>query len=296
MPIGIRLQNLRESPAVTTISILSIGFLLGMKHATEADHVAAVATLAAGRNSFAQTLKQGMAWGIGHTATLMLFGGFVLALGKSVPPQLADALELAVGLMLIALGADVLRRVRRGRIHFHAHDHPEGVRHAHVHSHAGDSHRHAHRHAPPLRAAAVGMMHGMAGSAALILLSLQAVQSRQMGLVYIAVFGLGSIAAMALFSAVMAISLRWTSSRCAPLHDALAAGIGAITCALGALTVYRIGVAEGVLGGSAACAAIRGQALWASRNGPAAAAAAVASRFAISHAANSSAGNGLLYR
>jgi high-affinity nickel permease len=123
VPIGIRLQNLRESPAVTTISILSIGFLVGMKHATEADHVAAVATLAAGRDSFAQTLKQGMAWGIGHTATLMLFGGFVLALGTSVPPQLADALELAVGVMLIALGADVLRRVRRGRIHFHAHDH-----------------------------------------------------------------------------------------------------------------------------------------------------------------------------
>ncbi len=245
----------QRSRAVTGPSILFIGFLLGMKHATEADHVAAVATLAAGQDSLAQTMKQGMAWGIGHTLTLTLFGGVVLALGKSIPGQLAQGLELAVGLMLVVLGADVLRRLRCGRVHFHVHDHPAGIRHVHAHSHVGEDrhqdskHRHAHRPAPPLRAVAVGMMHGMAGSAALILLSLQAVQSLQMGLIYVVLFGAGSIAGMALLSVVIAIPLRWSAGRFEPLHDTIVGGVGAFTCALGAVIVYRIGITEALLVG-----------------------------------------------
>ena len=240
---------------MTGPSILFVGFLLGMKHATEADHGAAVATLATGQESLAQTMKQGMAWGIGHTLTLMLFGGLVLALGKSIPGQLAQALELAVGLMLIVLGADVLRRLRRARIHFHVHEHPAGVRHAHLHSHAQEGgrrdsmHRHPHWPAAPLRAVAVGMMHGMAGSAALILLSLEAVQSPQMGLIYIALFGAGSIAGMALLSVVIAIPLRWSAGRLEPLHDTMVAVVGGCTCALGAVIVYRVGFMEALLVG-----------------------------------------------
>ena len=96
---------------MTALSTLFVGLLLGMKHATEADHLAAVATLATRQSSLAQTLRQGVAWGVGHTLTLMLFGGAVLLLGQVISPALEQALETAVGIMLVLLGADVLRRL-----------------------------------------------------------------------------------------------------------------------------------------------------------------------------------------
>ena len=166
--------------------ILLAGFLLGMKHATEPDHLAAVATLSTGRQTLAQTLRQGVAWGVGHAATLMVFGGAVLALGKAVPFWMTQVLELAVALMLIGLGTDVLLRLRRQKVHFHVHHHASSMLHVHAHSHLKDApgknavHSllpHGHLHGLPLRALTVGMMHGMAGSAALVLLSLDAVES-----------------------------------------------------------------------------------------------------------------------
>ena len=84
---------------MTSLSILFIGFLLGMKHATEADHLAAMATLVTQGNSLGHTVKQGIAWGIGHTLTLVLFGGIVLVLGKAIPRHMAQALEFSVGLI-----------------------------------------------------------------------------------------------------------------------------------------------------------------------------------------------------
>ncbi len=267
---------------MTNLSILIIGFLLGMKHATEADHLAAVATLATRQNSLAQTLQQGVAWGIGHTLTLMLFGGMVLALGRSIPQHLEQMLELTVGFMLIALGTDVLRRLMRQRIHFHAHrHHDQDLTHVHAHSHADeDVHRsslHHHTHALPLRwktfgtkrgiiagttasdsssaqafplrALAVGMMHGMAGSAALILLSLGAVQSLSMGILYIALFGVGSILGMILLSVAIAIPLRLSAGYLGRLHYGVTGLIGGFSCALGAFVVYRIGFTDGLLVG-----------------------------------------------
>ncbi|MDQ3196408.1 MAG: urease accessory protein [Pseudomonadota bacterium] len=240
---------------MTSLSILVIGFLLGLRHATDADHLAAVATLATRQSSLAQTMKQGVAWGIGHTLTLMLFGGVVLALGTAIPERMAQALELGVGLMLVVLGADVLRRLLRRRIHFHLHSHDNGIAHVHAHSHSGEGahkvspHRHAHREKPPLRALAIGIMHGMAGSAALVLLSLGAVQSPALGLLYIALFGIGSIAGMALLSVAIAIPLRLSAGHLAWLHNSMTALIGGATCALGAFMVYHIGFVEGLLRG-----------------------------------------------
>jgi hypothetical protein len=112
-----------------------IGFLLGIKHATEADHLAAVATLVTRQHSLAQSMRHGAAWGIGHALTLLLFGGMVLALGASISRHLGLALEIAVGGMLIGLGGNVLYRVVRQQIHVHVHRHPMGG-HVHVHSHA----------------------------------------------------------------------------------------------------------------------------------------------------------------
>lgn len=237
---------------MTLASILALGFLLGMRHATDADHIAAVATLATRSPSLARTVVQGVAWGTGHTLTLMLFGGAVLVLGVVVPERAAQALELAVGVMLVLLGGDALRRLRRERVHFHAHRHSDSVAHFHAHSHRDEAaphdptrHDHLHPQAFPSRALFVGMVHGMAGSAALILLSLEAFRSPAWGLAYIAVFGLGSILGMALLSAAIAVPLRLTSRRLTRVHDGLAAAVGVLTLLLGCYIVYR--TADGLL-------------------------------------------------
>lgn len=258
---------------MTLLTVLLFGFLLGMKHATEADHLAAVATLAARTHSAWDAVRQGAGWGIGHTLTLMVFGGVVLALGHAVPPQMEAGLELLVGVMLLALGGDVLWRLRRERIHFHAHAHGGGVRHFHAHSHAGDpvpaatplysrlrfmpvvdpahgQSPHDHDHAGlPGRAMLVGMMHGLAGSAALVVLSLQAVSSVALGLLYILVFGIGSILGMAVLSVAIAIPLRRSDELLTGLHRGVAAGLGLFSALLGAWVIVQSAVAITVLSG-----------------------------------------------
>ena len=240
---------------MTPLSILIVGLLLGITHATEADHLAAVATLATRQNSLAQTLRQGVAWGVGHSLTLMLFGGLVFALGQAIPEGLEKALETAVGAMLVLLGADVLRRLARERIHFHVHRHAAETAHVHAHSHRSEASPHAesahdHAHAPkrwPLRALAVGMMHGLAGSAALIVLSLQSAPSLPIGLGYIALFGVGSIAGMALLSVAIAVPLKLSAGYLAGLHPSMTALVGAFSIALGGWMIIEIGYLRGLL-------------------------------------------------
>jgi cytochrome c biogenesis protein CcdA len=230
---------------MTLASIFTLGFLLGMHHATDADHVAAVATLVTRSRSVGESMLQGLAWGTGHTLTLLLFGGAVLAAGLVVPERAAAALELAVGVMLVVLGADVLYRLRRTRVHFHAHRHADGAAHVHAHSHPGgqaphDSARHDHEHPRRLaaRALLVGMMHGMAGSAALILLGIEALRSPALAFAYIGVFGLGSILGMLLLSAAIAVPLRLSSRRLGRAHNALSAAVGLGTVVLGCYIVF----------------------------------------------------------
>lgn len=225
----------RPTP-MNLFSIFLLGFLLGIKHATEADHLAAVATLATGRTTLVQTLRQGVAWGLGHSLTLLLFGGVVLTLDQAVSPHLQQALEGVVGLMLIGLGADLLRRLR----------HQQHRRH--------EQHQRLHFQAPPgqsnwpVRALAVGMMHGLAGTAALVLLSLQAVPSAGLGLAYMGLFGLGSIAGMALLSGLFALLLRLSARhQRAWLHHGVHAAVGAFSCLLGAAVVLRTGLVQTLL-------------------------------------------------
>lgn len=239
---------------MSLLSLLLVGFLLGMKHATEADHLAAVATLAAGRQSLGQTIRQGVAWGVGHTVTLTAFGGVVILLGTAIPPALERSLEMAVGLMLIALGLDVLRRLVHNKVHFHVHQQITNLHHVHAnsHPHGGTPVQTsncslAHSRGLPFRALAVGMMHGLAGTAALILLSLEAVQSVPMGMAYIALFGVGSIIGMGVLSMVIAIPLRLSVNRQAWLHGGLSAVFALFSCVLGASIVYEIGFVEGLL-------------------------------------------------
>ncbi len=237
-----------------SFSLLSLGFLLGMRHAMETDHLAAVASLATRSHSMGETIRQGAVWGMGHTLTLFAFGSLVLLLDSIMPETLAQVLEFAVGLMLVGLGVDVLRRLLRERIHFHVHRHADGTLHFHAHSHAREPvhpavHHHHHRSKGsfPLRALLVGMMHGMAGSAALILLTLQTVHSPLTGMAYIALFGVGSIAGMAALSAIIAVPLRYSATGMTWLHNGLRAVIGVVTLVVGSLMVYDIGITGGLL-------------------------------------------------
>ncbi len=228
------------------ISILFLGFLIGIRHAVEADHIAAVATLTTQTSSKGDGMRQGIAWGVGHTLTLFLFGAVVLFVTNIVPEKVSHGLEFVVGLMLIILGIDVIRRMLKERVHFHAHSHGPHDKHFHAHSHKGEArgthnpehHDHSHPLGFPIRALLVGLMHGMAGSAALIILTLQTLSSPWLGLIYIAIFGLGSIVGMGLFSLVIAIPLR-AARHMTWVYNGLQVAIGSGTIVLGVLTLAQ---------------------------------------------------------
>src|SRR3979490_507202 len=168
-------QNLRQEGRGHMFGILGLGFLLGMQHALEADHIAAVSSIAVRRTQIGDIVKHGLTWGLGHTLTLFAFAGAAILLGHALPEHFARPVETAVGIMLVGLGAHVLWRLWRDRVHFHKHGHGDGTVHIHAHSHAGEtvahvSAPHAHGHGFRWRTLLVGLMHGMAGSAALLVL------------------------------------------------------------------------------------------------------------------------------
>jgi len=233
------------------LSVLGLGFLIGMKHALEADHVAAVASLAAGSKSIGETTRMGVAWGLGHTVTLFLMGSVVLLMDWIVPETAAHILEFVVGLMLVGLGIDVLVRMTPRKAHFHAHAH-DGARHFHAHKHVPKvthntpAHAHAHPRGLPIRALLVGSVHGLAGSAALVLLTLGTIQSLWLGLAYILLFGFGSVAGMAILSCAIALPLRFTAGRLTWAFRGLTMGVGIATVVLGVSIAWRVAFAEGL--------------------------------------------------
>ena len=233
-------------------SVMFLGFLIGMQHAMEVDHIAAVASLATRHGSVVETARQGMAWGAGHALTLFLFGGVVLLMDTMVPERFSQGLELAVGVMLVILGADVLRRMARERIHFHSHRHGDTLHfHAHSHepglSHSKDPHQHEHPRRFPLRALMVGIMHGMAGSAALIILALSSVTSISEGVGYIALFGLGSILGMTVLAVIISLPLKYSPRGLTWTHNALKAAVGMVTIAVGFMLIYEMGINQSLL-------------------------------------------------
>ena len=235
-------------------TFLLFGFLIGMRHALEADHVAAVASLAMNNRGRKGVVRLGAAWGLGHTLTLFTVGLAALYSGQAVPERFAAYLEMAVGVMLIVLGAGVIWRLVRDRVHFHTHRHGGGA-HFHAHSHAGEgvhessAHRHVHPPVPAGRALLVGLMHGMAGSAALVVLALGAMDSFWSGVGYLLLFGVGSMAGMALFTCAMAVPLRYAARNFTWAYNGLTAVVGLGTVVLGAVVIYRAGSVIGGLPG-----------------------------------------------
>jgi cytochrome c biogenesis protein CcdA len=227
--------------------VLSLGFLLGMQHALEADHIAAVSSIAARRTEVRDIVKHGLTWGLGHTLTLFAFAGAAILLGQAIPDTLARPLETAVGLMLIGLGGHVLWRLWRDRVHFHAHGHGDGTSHIHLHSHVDESipyraSAHQHGHGFRWRSLLVGLMHGMAGSAALLVLAVSQGPNPAAAMVYVLLFGLGSMLGMGALSVAiavpLAVSARWLTSA----NRGLQGAVGAITVAIGAFTIYSTGL------------------------------------------------------
>jgi ABC-type nickel/cobalt efflux system permease component RcnA len=217
-------------------SVLVLGLLLGMRHALEADHLAAVASLSTGGGNRGSIMLRGATWGFGHTVALLAAGIWSIALRLAVPA--GPWLERGVGVMLALLGANVLVRLRRDRVHVHVHRHAGGNVHVHAHRHANDDvhsadHRHAHSHRLDLRALGVGMVHGLAGSAALLLVIASSMTSPWLGLAYIVVFGAGSIAGMTVLSAVIAWPLDASVRRLARAYTSVELLIAVGTIALG---------------------------------------------------------------
>jgi high-affinity nickel permease len=223
--------------------ILGFGFLLGMQHALEADHIAAVSSIAARRANLGDIVKHGLTWGLGHTITLFVFAGAAILLGHAIPEHISGPLETAVGIMLVGLGAHVLWRLWRDRVHFHQHRHGDGTAHFHLHSHAADvvPHQrssHAHTHRFRWRTLLVGLMHGMAGSAALLVLAVTQAASPADGLMYVLLFGVGSMVGMGALSAVIAVPLVVSARWLTWANRALQGVVGIVTIGIGAMTIY----------------------------------------------------------
>jgi len=236
--------------ATSTPAVLGLGFLIGLKHATEADHLAAVSTIVTERRSFWSSAIVGGIWGLGHTVSLLIVGIFVLLLNFKVSEQAERLLEFGVGVMLILLGLNVLRKLVQGAtLHFHTHEHGERI-HAHPHLHeagradAPDTH-HGLSFSP--RALIVGMVHGLAGSAALMLLILPTIDSRPLALLYIIIFGIGSIAGMMLMSLLVGLPFALTALRFNRFNYILQSVAGFVSIGLGLYIIYEKSIVEGLL-------------------------------------------------
>ncbi len=289
----------------SAIAIATLGFFLGMRHATDADHVIAVTTIVARHRSVRSAAWIGAVWGIGHTVTILVVGGAIILFSWVIPPRIGLSMELAVGLMLVALGLMNLggfwQRVQQVQpaagapLHGHAathppaqaqlrqaadqpaHAHPHEIPHVHAHAHRhGDYiHTHAHEHDPerhphdpdrtPLsrldqrlgslrlyqlvRPLVVGVVHGLAGSAAIALLVLTTIRSTTWGVVYLLIFGIGTIAGMMLVTAAVSVPFAMTGAQFGRLNRQLRIVSGVVSLAFGLFIAWRIGIVGGLFTG-----------------------------------------------
>jgi MFS family permease len=235
-----------ETISLSTASVLAFGFVLGLKHAVEVDHLAAVSTIVSERKSLLSSMVVGGLWGVGHTISLLIAGFLVILLHVEISERMALLLEFCVGLMLIALGANALRKLwRGGHLHLHMHSHG-GRAHVHPHIHNGKQETEAHTHhglRPGMRPLLVGMVHGLAGSAALMLLVLSTITRPLVGFVYIVIFGIGSIGGMMIMSALVSLPLYLTATRFTRANLMMRGLAGLFSLSFGLFVIYQIGVA-----------------------------------------------------
>jgi ABC-type nickel/cobalt efflux system permease component RcnA len=224
------------------IAALGLGFLLGVRHALDADHVAAMSTFVSQDRSVLRSCLRGTFWGIGHTAALLAAGVAVVAFKLQISPALEQGIERVVGLVLVLLGGHVVLRTL-GAVSLHRHEHSHGgAPHSHVHVHVGDADEHRHVH--PWRGAPqpllMGLLHGLAGSGALILLVLTTMPSPTAAVLYILVFGIGSTAGMLVLSGLIGVPFALTAGGSRGLATMLQMVVGAASILVGLLMLRGV--------------------------------------------------------
>ena len=226
------------TPQLSTFSVLVIGFVLGLQHATEADHLAAVSTIVSEKkNLFTASLVGGL-WGIGHTISLFVVGLFVILLKFQISESLEAKLEACVGAMLVLLGLNALRKLfQASKVHVHSHEH-DGHKHVHIHTHGQEGAESSHHRLSP-RSVVIGMVHGLAGSAALMLLVVPTISSQGLAILYILIFGIGSIGGMMAMSFLIGLPFHFTAGRFEILNRGIRLVAGVFSLCLGSSIIYE---------------------------------------------------------
>lgn len=257
---------------INFISIVALGFFLGMRHATDPDHVIAVTTIVTRQRNLARAAWIGAFWGLGHTVTIFAVGAGIILFNLVIPARIGLGMELSVGVMLIILGiinvTGFLRSVPAEpghgseSIHSHAHSHGDYV-HSHPHTHNPEGHPHAPAQTPlgrldralarfgiyqHLRPLIIGIVHGLAGSAAVALLVLTAIRDPRWAVAYLLVFGAGTIAGMMVITMSLASALH-VVGRSASISRKLAMASGVLSLAFGLVMAYQVCVTHGLLSG-----------------------------------------------
>ena len=226
------------TPELTTYSILLLGFVLGLRHATEADHLAAVSTIVSEKKGLMSASIVGGLWGVGHTIALFAVGLVVILLKLQISESLEAKLESVVGVMLVILGINAIRKIlSSNKIHAHAHEHG-GHRHTHIHTHIDEGSEASHHRFGP-RSVIVGMVHGLAGSGALMFIILPLIPSPLVALAYIVVFGVGSIGGMMMMSFLLGLPLHFTAGRFDLMNKGIRWCAGLFSVGLGTFIVYE---------------------------------------------------------
>lgn len=249
---------------ISLFAILGIGFVLGIRHATDPDHVIAVSTIVTREQKLSRAAGIGVAWGIGHTITIFAVGSILILFRVTLPPRLGLSMELAVGLMLIFLGIRNLRATFFLPVKPHSHSHPHYHAHGdYIHAH-DDAHNHASEPTPvsrldrvfgrlpfynALRPLAIGVVHGLAGSAAIALLVLSTIQTPAWALAYLVIFGVGTVLGMVLITLAMASTFSFGQKRFARVGQHFGVAAGLISLVFGIFVTYQIGFSAGLFTG-----------------------------------------------
>jgi len=235
------------------LAALVLGVLLGVRHSLDPDHVVAVSTIVSEYRNPLRSFWVGISWGLGHTTTLLIIGIVIIALRLTIPDRMALLFEFAVGVMLVGLGIQVIYSFRKKKVHQHAHGHEEEAHH-HFHSHSKSpehvpEHHNTHGIGKPFlrrKSYVVGLVHGVAGSAALTLLVLASIESPIAGMAYILLFGLGSVLSMGIMTVIISLPFVISAGRLPNLNRTIQFAVGSLSILFGGFLMYQIGFVDGL--------------------------------------------------
>ena len=260
---------------ISFLSIIAVGFFLGMRHATDPDHVIAVTTIVSRQRNLLKAALTGIFWGVGHTLTILVVGTIIILFDVVIPARIGLSMEFAVGLMLIILGVvNIVSFLRSADSISSRNEEESEVIHRHPHTHGDYVHSHPHGHSPEahphsaetpltwldrvfgrvglyqqLRPLVVGIVHGLAGSAAVALLILATIRNPHWAIAYLLVFGVGTVAGMMLITMSLASAFKFVGNRHEKFSRRLGLVSGLVSLGFGVMLAYQIGVANGLFTG-----------------------------------------------